>query len=222
MKPILFNTEMTIAILEERKKETRRVIKSQPEGKLLHVTGYKCDEWWEIRETEKGEERIKIKAPFQEGDILWVRETWQYAYELDGNDQIIEDTGKYYYAADAKKDSHVFSTWLNPDGTHRDSMPWRPSIHMPKEAARIFLKVCNVYTQRLQDCSNGEIKNEGTKSRDEFAYLWDKTIKPTDIERFGWQANPLVWVIQFERIEKEEARKENSTCGQEGEYDRKQ
>lgn len=81
--------------------------------------------------------------------------TWQYAYDLDGNEQPIEGTGRYLYAADNLPEP--FGFWVNPDGTHRDSMPWRPSIHMPREAARIFLWVADVRVERLQDsfCRHG-------------------------------------------------------------------
>lgn len=96
-------------------------------------------------------------APYHPGDILYVRETWQYMYDLDGNDQIIEDTGRYVYAADGFN----VDTWINPDGTHRFGIPWRPSIHMPKEAARIWLKVTDVRVERLQDITIAEVIKEG-------------------------------------------------------------
>ena len=87
------------------------------------------------------------------------RETWQYAYDLDGNEQPIEGTGRYMYAADDLPEPFGFC--VNPDGTHRDSMPWRPSIHMPREAARIFLRVTNVRVERLQDMSREDAVFEG-------------------------------------------------------------
>ena len=105
---------------------------------------------------------------------------------------------------------------------------------MPKKAARIFLKVTDIRTEWLKDISNADAMDEGvllyhgweteeyreavrlahrdgTKPplglapKERFAHLWDSTVKPENRQRFGWQANPLVWVIKFERISREEA-----------------
>ena len=130
-------------------------------------------------------------AKYQVGDILWVRETW-------GKDE----NGEYVYRT-------------NYGTTEDDSFPpsmfkWKPSIHMPKEAARIFLKVTNIRVERLQDISEEEAIKEGAKAygpnncsgtstRIAFAEIWDKTT--TEHE---WRTNPWVWVIEFEKISKEE------------------
>lgn len=154
---------------------------------------------------------------------MYVRETWQYLYELDGNEQIIEGTGKYYYTA---TDTIPFDTYVDASGVTHERVPWHPSIHMPKEAARIWLKVTNVRVERLQDITPkgaesegvgnlfyddigyGE-KNYGTEvdpeygiAKEQFAWLWESTIKKSDLDRYGWNANPWVWVIEFERCEK--------------------
>lgn len=205
VKPILFNTDMVRMILDGRKTVTRRIVKS------------KC----------KGGEILDEKPPYQPGDTLYVKETWQYMYDLDGNDQIIEETGCYVYAAD----NFAVDTWVNPDGTHRFGIPWKPSIHMPKEAARIWLKVTDVRVERLQDITPAEVVREGAypdcwecldsygngsqccyKQDDECSQcdstiqewekLWNSTIKKSDLDRYGWDANPYVWVIEFERCEK--------------------
>ncbi len=101
---------------------------------------------------------------------------------------------------------------------------WQPSIHMPKEAARIFLRVTGVRVERLQDITLDDAIAEGCQGKfigsgecvgagweilpeDEFADLWDSTIKKSDLDKYGWDANPWVWVIEFERISKEEAMK---------------
>ena len=75
---------------------------------------------------------------------------------------------------------------------------------MPKEAARIFLRVTDVRVERLQDCGNMQAKDEGCSCCSQFARIWDSTIKPADLDRYGWAANPWVWVISFERCEKPE------------------
>lgn len=242
IKPILFNTDMVRAILEGRKTVTRRVIKPQPQMPLCYTFagGYKKDigkwgypsetahkQWGEKykRPDSLTEEDLKMSwnPPYHTDDILYVRETWQYMYDLDGNDQIIEETGRYVYAADGSD----VDTWVNPDGTHRFGIPWRPSIHMPKEAARIWLKVTDVRMERLHEITEDGALREGAQGircdhaglgvygctdcmntgwieppQVEFMYIWDSTVKKSDLDRHGWDANPWVWVIEFERCEK--------------------
>ena len=98
-------------------------------------------------------------------------------------------------------------------------MIYRPSIRMPKEAARIWLKVTNVRVERLQQITEVGIRKEGIEVDPKecvgkfdfiselfflFQRLWDSTIKKSDLDRYGWDANPWVWVIEFERCEKPE------------------
>ncbi len=205
MKPILFNTDMVRAILEGRKTVTRRVVKPQPvynpnDGFTWKGAAYGTD----LPPTEKGATyNFRCAAPCRPGDILYVRETWQYAYALDENEQPIESTGRYFYAADGGNEPFAF--WVNEDGSHRDSMPWHPSIHMPREAARIFLRVTDVRVERLQEIDDDGIVSEGLAIGDPFDELWDSTIKKADRALYGWEADPWVWVIEFERISREEA-----------------
>lgn len=90
---------------------------------------------------------------------------------------------------------------------------WHPSIHMPRKAARIFLVVKNVKLEPLQDITITEIRNEGLSSMAvhagdtemamaEWKSLWNGTVKKNDLNRYGWEANPWVWVIEFERIDR--------------------
>lgn len=213
MKTILFNTDMVCAILNNTKTTTRRAIKPQPEGQPILMPSYSA---WPGYFAINGTPKV-IKPPYQPGDILYVRETWQYAFDLNGNEQIIEETGRYLYAAD---DPVPFNDWIMPDGTHRDTMPWHPSIHMPKEAARIFLRATDVRAERLQDIDDEGAKAEGANFRngkhvgfeekmrrsaiERFAEIWDGTIKKKDRGRYGWETNPWVWVIDFERIDRNE------------------
>lgn len=195
IKPILFNTEMVRAILDGRKSCTRRIVKPQweecPHCKYMH-NEYIYDELAEnIYCTRCGYSLVtERRAPYQHGDILYVRETWckgSYGNEKE----------KYYYKAD---DNNFFCTW-------------HPSIHMPKEAARICLKVTDVKVERLQDITADSIRNEGLSSLavhcgdmeialKEWENLWNSTIKKSDLDRYGWEVNPWVWVIEFERCEK--------------------
>lgn len=223
IKPILFNTEMVQANLEGRKSCTRRIVKPQ---QFIGMLPGKCknrapEEFLKEKKlmfkpycdmTDIELINTAYKAPYQQGDILYVRETWQYLYELDGNEQVIEDTGKYYYAA---TDTIPFNTYVDENGVKHDHAPWKPSIHMPKEAARIWLRVTDVRVERLQGITAEGIRNEGISSMavhagdmeialKEWENLWNSTIKKSDLDSSGWEANPWVWVIEFERCEKPE------------------
>lgn len=201
MRPILFNTEMVRAILDGRKTSTRRAVKPQPPefvtaiGDLFH-------------------------PPYQRGDVLYVREAWFYEHSWEDIDTYKPNlpsgrcSCRYIYRAD------------NPDYPVNVGVcahGWHPSIHMPQIAARIFLRVTNVHAERLnsiQERGAGSAQAEGftndidlengrgASATKHFADLWDKTIKPADRVVYGWAANPWVWVIEFERISKEEAEKE--------------
>ena len=219
IKPILFNTDMVRAIMDGRKSCTRLIVKPQPDEKHTYPLGFVTDSTekkdvgcFEFGINEYGGSIQCAKPPYHPGDLLYVRETWQYLYELDGNEQVIEDTGKYYYAA---TDTIPFDTYVDENGMKHDHAPWRPSIHMPKEAERIWLKVTDVRVERLQDITGKSVLREGINShvhpdadyfdgnqREVFADLWDSTIKKSDIDRYGWDANPYIWVIEFERCEK--------------------
>lgn len=197
--PILFNDEMVQALLTGRKTCTRRLVKFLP-GKNPQWTGYIKDGL--MLYNGKNEPCIR-KAPYQPGDILYVRETWGKGYE----------EGTYIYKADDK---------LADLPTFKDStkLIYRPSIHMPKEASRIWLKVTDVRVERLQEITEDGAKEEGANCKngknvgleekmrrtaiERFAEIWNSTIKKTDIDRYGWDANPWVWVIEFERCKSRE------------------
>lgn len=209
-RPILFNTDMVRAILEGKKTETRRVIKfpvnkytkRRPIADDLEIDRKRSIPFLKkIYFNEKPSYCIEVKKPYTEGDILYVRETWQYLYELDGNEQIIEGTGRYYYAA---TDQIPFDTYIDSQGIKHEKTPWKPSIHMPKKAARIFLKVKDIRPERLQDIDDNGVVAEGLQIGDPFDELWDSTIKKADQDRYRWKANPWVWVIKFKKLKSEE------------------
>ena len=201
VKPILFNTEMVRAILDGKKTCTRRIVKGAiPDDAMWGYTMFTpkgCVSCRGVYADEYGEKFFRL--PYQQGDILYVRETWCKGSWMNEKE-------RYYYKAD-DNDFHCV---------------WHPSIHMPKEAARIWLKVTDVRAERLQECGEGwciDIEKEGIATpqdailyisddafhdalRMEFQKTWDGTIKKSDIERYGWNANPWVWVIEFERCEK--------------------
>ncbi len=192
IKPILFNTDMVRAILDGRKSCTRRLVRKSIENKYLEY-----DEWVRaviipgsayLREKEFYEKY----PPYQPGDILYVRET---------------------FAQIAK---HIF--WYRADNAeYAKNILWKPSIHMPKEAARIWLKVTDVRVERLNEITGKGAEREGAQPDYPFDYavdkwpnlehfkkIWDSTIKKADLDRYGWDANPYVFVIEFIRIEKPE------------------
>jgi len=230
MKPILFNTDMVKAILEGKKTVTRRTMKPQP---ILDDSGmwhYKDCQWMDggLGFPQSG---IDDYAPYKPSNTLYVRETFGFGCTFS-------------------TEGHIF---FKADGDTNDVYRWQPSIHMPKEAARIFLRVADVRVERLWEsfgngygqaerfqhegitlpeecatcieaygcpcCSDlddslpydertGEDSNGGSECgmldevRGDFAGLWDSTIKHVDLNRYGWAANPWVWVISFERCEK--------------------
>ena len=200
IKPILFNTEMVRAILDGRKGATRRIVKGFiPDDAVWGYTAFTPKGYISCRGTFADGYGEKIfKLPCETGDILYVRETWKKA------------PNGYYYYEDWQKDDIA------------DVTKWKPSIHMPKEAARIWLKVTDVKIERLQDVTEDGAKAEGAidnrgfihspeneynrihTAREHFAEIWNSTIKKSDIDRYGWKANPWVWVIKFERCGKPE------------------
>lgn len=202
IKPILFNTEMVRATLDGRKKCTRRVIKPQPDEKHTYPLGFVNDsterkniDSFGFGTSELGGSIQYVKPPYQPGDIMYVRETW------------MDYAGLTMYKADCdiyRLDSLNFAGFV-----------WHPSIHMPKGAARIWLKVTDVRVERLQEITSEQIGREGVEveyphvlngeeKRYAFSTLWNNTIKKSDLDRYGWNASPWVWVIEFERCEKPE------------------
>ena len=218
--PILFNTEMVQGILREppnNKTVTRRAIKGYiPNDAIWGYTEFTPKGYISCRGTfADGYGEKFFKLPCCPDDVLYVRETWNFVYDMDGSDQIVEDTGRYIYYAD---DPMPFSEWIDTNtGEHKEYMPWRPSIHMPKAAARIWLKVMDVRVERLREITPEDAWKEGARclcmhpvpdcagNKTEFIKIWDSTIKKADIDRYGWGTNPWVWVIEFERCEKPES-----------------
>ena len=202
MKPILFHAEMVRAILAGRKSVTRRDPFQMPAG-YTRVNGLYRNSAGRLcavfHGTDPDASTVKdVPARYEPGDILWVRETWQ-----------VKRGGGYLYKADAAASHDLFVT---PDGRVVNDIPWRPSIHMPKEAARLFLRVTGVFLERIQDISAGDVLAEGAlgthfqaPTRGAFAELWDRTVKPAALPCLGWSANPWVWGIAFERISRDEA-----------------
>ena len=205
MKPILFNAEMVKAILSGRKTVTRRICNITINGSQ-NVPGNFCTAVEFPAKNflgacanffnEDGFYRGAAQQRYFKGDILYVRETWcQTAKNI------------FWYRADSKV----------------QNLLWRPSIHMPKKAARIFLRIKDVRVERLQDMRLKDFLAEGViltsiekadcvkapvRARERFFAVWNSTVKPADLPFYSWDANPWVWVIEFEQISKSKALKD--------------
>lgn len=190
-KPILFNTEMVKAILDGRKTVTRRCVKPKSKNAYGFFVAERVSDGDFIGVYDYDEEENAFdnpqKQPARTGDILYVRETW---CEYDA-DHVIDV--RYAYKADA--------TPISEEARNELGYKWKPSIHMPKEAARIFLRVTGVRVERLRDITVEQALKEGCVNPVRFDELWNATVKKSDLERYGWEANPWVWVIEFERMD---------------------
>lgn len=221
--PVLFNTDMVRAILDGRKTVTRRLVKLpkyiqlQDDGLYTLFADGTCYENQHMEDITD-----YMNKPYQPGDILWVQETWKIL------DVLNELSMKFEYRADGKISGFIdfisermekFRKFANKNG-------WQSPYFMPKEAARIWLKVKDVRVERLQDITHDGPMKEGiqydecptgftwkqetdmhncyTTPMGAMQALWNSTIKKSDIDRYGWNASPWVWVIEFERCEKPE------------------
>lgn len=225
---------MVQAILDGRKTVTRRAVKykySNTEMKM-HTDKYGT-RLIEIQKNIEGETYgknqdgstwhkllpyIDKKQPYRKGDTLYVRETWSFlpcvecmdegpACNIDPvvyDDGDCESEGCFVYKASHPRPERV---------------SWTPSIHMPKVAARIWLKVRDVRVERLQDMTLDDFLAEGVairpeafndpenaylQAREGFIHIWNHTVKKDDLENYGWDANPWIWKIEFERCDKPE------------------
>lgn len=173
VKPILFNTEMVQAILEGRKTQTRRIVKGiegiHPYRAEPTENAYDTLAEWDFLCGENLNGGYydfcqAAKAPYAVGDVLWVRETWAHGYversDVEGSNEVwfesspvgcngyIGALSQFFYRGDKKNYSEI-------------DVKWHPSIHMPKKAARIFLKVIDIRAEKLNDISNAEALAEG-------------------------------------------------------------
>jgi hypothetical protein len=212
-RPILFSTPMVQAILEGRKTQTRRTkdldeVNQRPNDWVVTTSPCNSDGKW-VFTAEHGEaQQIRVKCPYgQPGDVLWVRETFLK--------HPIPDEG-YKFKADMNDEQ------LKCAAFKMGVLNWKPSIHMPKEAARIWLQITNVRVERLQYISEEDAKAEGIEGSQSvllkrFRYR-DYMIKDSEFYRFpcesfftlwisingreSYDLNPYVWVVEFKQINK--------------------
>lgn len=217
--PILFSGALPGLILAGTKTQTRRIIKPQPAAGwaiesppvLGRITSAhpKAGRFGVFIRRGLGTdfpETDLIPCPYgQPGDRLWVRETW--AYHLYAQASLADDDGPWVYAADGE-----------PAKQFRLCDRWRPSIHMPRYASRISLKITGLRVERLHDITEADCIAEGIQryrgplrwvryldavtgepihntARDAFKALWESINGPG-----SWEVNPWLWVISFRRI----------------------
>jgi len=224
-RPILFNSEMVRAILEGRKTQTRRMVNPQPpkdhkwHGWVIESSCRKDEgkATWSKCSGPLLKNAHRVRCPFgQVGDRLWVRETTKIDRT---NDSVYLGT----YIADGEK--VLYQNHHDPEYNGSCAHWWYsrdicPSIHMPRWASRITLEITSVRIDRFQDISEKDAKAEGVNkyncepisgmyvdyaakypvpadnAKDSFRTLWQSINGPEN-----WDANPWVWVIEFERID---------------------
>lgn len=234
-KPVLFNTEMVRAIMNGTKSCTRRIIKPNS------IIGLKPDKCRTGMPEELVQEKKLLFIPYcnmtdcelvqsaykqkyEVGDILYVRETWQCwrAHRYEANADIRFRAGgegvrlEFANGNTDSVDRFDYDNFVNKWFSHNGE--WKPSLFMPKQAARIFLKVTGVRAERLQDITEKQAIKEGCQAGsfeyqgavwgqedfdewtavDAFKEVWNSTIDKKESDRYGWDANPWVWVYEFE------------------------
>lgn len=221
--PILFSGPMVRAILERTKTQTRRVITPQPERRIVKTAGAIT---WRYPDREGIDpDSPMFRCPYgQPGDRLWVRETW--ALTCGGGWACDPSYLTYRAGGDGRV---IRPDRFSPIGNieQRPQPPpgkWKPSIHMPRWASRITLEVRAVRVERLQDITEADCESEGCERsrllpkdcnpfranalgylpplqdgtrRGAFACLWNLL---NEKRGHGWESNPWVWVIEFEKV----------------------
>jgi hypothetical protein len=213
-KPILFNTEMVRAILDGRKTVSRRVVPKIKGKPNLCYCDFEDKFWITLSNNNELQDKTKkIYSKYNKGDVLYVRETFTEGWRVED----YSPNNEYWFISDTKVNNFAKQVFYKSilDDAYCDSdnlTKWKPSIHMPKEYARIFLKVTNVRVERLQDMEHdySSYEAEGLSFLDEedmpkfieeifseWVELWNSTAKGG----YKWEDNPYVFVYEFERIE---------------------
>ena len=223
-RPIIFSANMVRAILDGRKTQTRRVVKPQPlpiPGDVPPAPG--DNGWWWSCNAARSMIQMREMPSFcpygTSGDRLWVRETWQARHvSIDPETGYRDDV----WAAESIPKSNESGYWgvayAATDESaedHKDDrgFAWRPSVHMPRWAARILLEITQVRVERLQDISEDDVQAEGctgspfgpAADKMLFPTLWDSINKATP-----WESDPWVWALSFKVIETRRLRRRPS------------
>lgn len=225
--PLIFGRHMVWALREHKKTQTRRPLRKQPAGTVIPIGNN------EFRD----EENLIFRPPARPGDIFWGREAWctlpdgRIAYQTGGEVYrwLVGPDGRRFYILEGHLNGYCLCDTKGPRFS-RDTFPgrWRPSIHMPFEVARIFLRIEAVDLARVQDITEEDAWAEGTEdlendwsaeslcatakryglcvedARCTYAHLWDTMYGSG---AYSWAKNPYVWTYTFRPISVEEASK---------------
>lgn len=222
--PMIFNSAMVKALLDGRKTVTRRPLRI-PEGweladtKLSKITSShpKKGKWGALVRCGIGTEFPQsdlIAAPCSVGDLVWVRETFCTG-RIEQYDSGHPASDYFYVEQGCGNDSYTVSkAFCEMEGIELEDVRWTPSIHMPKAASRITLKVTDVRIERVTDISDEQAVSEGMPSREEAQRMavsagldwydrpakWFKRLWQQIYGNESWSPAQFVWVIEFEMI----------------------
>lgn len=198
-KPILFNGEMVRAIMDGTKTQTRRPIKKCSPGVDVKMMCHNEGRHNQAMTVGQGEDTQFFSSPFGlPGDSLWVRETWRWDHSENDAFYRCDGSSTRFLSPDENVISWAFNDWNNRKHRHAQwNARWRPSIHMPRWASRINLKVNRVWVERVRDISNHDVYWEGSPglSPQQWGERWDRIYGKKD---YGWNDNPWVWCCKFE------------------------
>lgn len=189
--PMLYSTPMVQAIIAGRKTVTRRSISTQPDNEGYFEMKLK-DGVLEI-DYNQGDENPRVKCPYgSKGDVLWVRETWAKVPAS----AYCQSNGVLQMPLDDPSMVAVFKA-----GWNRSSPLWKPSIHMPKITARIWLQITNIKVERLHGITEADAIAEGVEPfgfriKNSAIRLFQQLWQSINGEE-SWNTNPWVWVISF-------------------------
>lgn len=212
--PILFGAEMVNAILEDRKTQTRRlvriptavekrgapVIRTYCTGSGQYPGGnpnYTGDQSPALLVRCADNTCQKVPSPYGiPGDRLWVRETWCHTDWTPGDSGRRAGLDGFIAAYRADYAGRTFPAPWQPE--------WKPSIHMPRWASRITLEVTGIRVERLQAITTEDIQAEGLgdayKAPEQMRAMWVHLWDGINGKRAPWADNPFVWVVSFKRI----------------------
>lgn len=209
---MIFNGEMVRAILDGRKTQTRRIVKSD----CMDIGEKDDGTRWPWREHDNGGDYWYL-CPFGAvGDRIWVREAWQSIHDSADEFGHVEER-TYAPSIPKEKDRYwhtVYAEYFGNENREDRRFPWRPAIHMPRWASRITLEITGVRVERLNSISQEDAQAEGMELTgwrptysdpdsggefctpyDNFAQLWESIYGEE-----SWKANPWVWVIEFKVV----------------------
>jgi hypothetical protein len=232
-RPIIFNTATVKAIIEGRKTQTRRLVKPQPKA----FDGSGGGHWWRctyVQSMVRVEEELQNPTseyyegfidevnPFgKKGDRLWVRETFCYGRIDEWDAEHPEDRRLYVDQDNAfiKNQQSIPKQWCEENNVDVEGVVWKPSIHMPRSAARILLEITKIRIERLNQISTQDAVQEGllklpasgryvvnqgdqyfgaasSNPCEVFKWLWESIYGSN-----SWDFNPWVWVVEFNVIQ---------------------